>query len=91
MSEKVTETLTEIDHHNSMEEVTCFSSDAINCWHNIQNFVDLCISRRHQADSGYCTRFVYVHIFVFSASLSETIARRKIQGVRLMCIFYLSK
>ena len=65
MFEKVTEILTEIDDQNSMTEDTCFSSDVINCWHNNQNFIDHCTSRRHLADSGYCTRFVYVHILVF--------------------------
>ena len=80
MSRKLTEILAEIDDHNSMSEVTCFSSDVINCWHNIQNFVDLCISRRHLADSGCCARFVYVHILVCNTFLSETIMRRKFKA-----------
>ena len=66
MPENVTEILTEIDDYNSMSEDTCFSSDVLNCWHSIQNSVDLCVSRRHLADSGQCTRIFYVHILVFS-------------------------
>ena len=52
MPENITEILTEIDDYNSMSEDTCFSSDVLNCWHSIQNSVDLCVSRRHLADSG---------------------------------------
>ena len=68
MFEKVTEILTEIDDQNSMTEDTCFSSDVINCWHNNQNFIDHCTSRRHLADSLYqvCLRTHFSVYYFFT-------------------------